>query len=145
MENDVTMRLHCAGAQPSYANECAAGLDLRVRLGKTLKLFPGDRAVLETGVSVEIPCGYFGLVAVRSGLGFRGLVLANGVGVIDEDYRGEIKVAVHHHGEKPIVLEDGERVAQLILIPYVQAKLVFTEQLSETERGACGMGSSGRF
>lgn len=141
----VTMRGVKTGQEPSYANAHAAGLDLRVQLEQPLHVKPGDRVRLHTGVSLEIPAGYFGMVVVRSGLGFRGLVLSNGVGIIDEDYRGEIQMVVHHHGTEPIDLEDGERVAQLILVPYVQADITWVQALSETARGDKGMGSSGRF
>ena len=145
MKQQPIMRVVCEGQAPKYANEKAAGLDLRYCGTETVRISPGERVSLKTGLRVEIPSGYFGLVAIRSGLGFRGLILTNGIGVIDEDYRGEIGLSVNHMGEEPIVIEPGERVAQLILVPYVQGRLEFVQELSETDRGSGGFGSSGRF
>lgn len=141
----MDMKIKTTGHMPTYANEHAAGLDLRAKLDETVVMNPGDTYVFPTGLHAEIPNGYFGLVAIRSGLGFKGFILSNGVGIIDEDYRGEIRVKIHHHGEEPIEVQDGERIAQMILIPYVQANLIVSEELSETERGEKGMGSSGRL
>ncbi len=133
------------GKAPAYANAFAAGLDLTVKTDEPLVLSPGDHQTIHTGFSCAIPRGYFGLVAIRSGLGSQGLVLSNGLGIIDEDYRGEIRIPLYHHGEKAIRLEDGERVAQMIFIPYIQPILEEVGQLDETERGTEGFGSSGRF
>lgn len=140
------MRMIVEGRRPSYANAFAAGLDLTVRLETPSITFKnGDNYAVRTGVKVEIPHGYFGLVAIRSGLGAKGLILSNGIGVIDEDYRGEIRVPLYYHGDEPLTINDGERVAQFILVPYVQAEIEYVEALSETDRGEKGFGSSGRF
>lgn len=130
---------------PTYANAFAAGLDLRVVLEEPVSIAPYERVRLHTGLRVQIPEGYFGMVVVRSGLGFRGLTLANAVGIIDSDYRGEIQIGVVNLSDEPIALEDGERIAQMILVPYVQAELKVVEALEETERGEKGFGSSGRM
>lgn len=140
-----SMKLLCAGHRPSYANERAAGLDLRAMCDAPVSIEPGKRVKLNTGVRAEIPSGFFGMVAIRSGLGFRGLILSNGIGVIDEDYRGEIAMSVTNLGEETITIEDGERVAQMILVPYTQAEIEFADELEETSRGEGGFGSSGRF
>lgn len=133
------------GKVPSYANAFAAGLDLSVKTEEALVLCPGAHQTIHTGLSCALPRGYFGLIAIRSGLGSRGLVLSNGLGIIDEDYRGEIRIPLYNHGEETIRLENGERVAQMILIPYIQPILEEVDQLEETERGKEGFGSSGRF
>lgn len=133
------------GKLPSYANSFAAGLDLSVKSDRPLIFSPGKHQTVHTGFSCAIPKGHFGLICIRSGLGSRGLVLSNGVGIIDEDYRGEIRIPLYNHGEETIKLEDGERVAQMILIPYIQPTLKKVDQLDSTKRGKEGFGSSGRF
>lgn len=145
METKVTMPIQVLGHQPSYSNEHAAGLDLRLTTESPVRLEQGDHFIAHTGLSVEIPEGYFGLICVRSGLGMKGLMLANAIGVIDEDYRGEIRIPFFYHGEEEMVLEDGERVAQMILVPYVQAQCREVEELTDSQRGNRGFGSSGRF
>ncbi len=144
-DNRVTLNITGSGHIPTYSNEFAAGLDLKVKTDETIILKHGDHAKIKTGICVEIPHGYFGLIAVRSGLGARGLVLSNAVGIIDEDYRGEIMIPIYNHGDDVFELNNGERIAQMILIPYVQGKIKVVESLSETERGKGGFGSSGRF
>lgn len=133
------------GEAPSYANAFAAGLDLAVKTEEPLILPPGAHQMIHTGLSCALPRGYFGLIAIRSGLGSRGLVLSNALGIIDEDYRGEIRIPLFNHGEETIRLENGERIAQMILIPYIQPILEEVDQLEDTERGKEGFGSSGRF
>lgn len=141
----VVMRYCATGKEPSYANAFAAGLDLPLMNEEGLTFRPGDHGVVHTGVAVELPRGTFGLVAIRSGLGMKGLVLSNGIGVIDEDYRGEIRIPLFYHGEETLHLVQGERVAQMIVVPYLQPILQKAETLSETDRGKEGFGSSGRF
>lgn len=141
----VVMRYCAAEKEPSYANAFAAGLDLPLMNEGGLTFHPGDHGVVHTGIAVELPRGTFGLVAIRSGLGMKGLVLSNGIGVIDEDYRGEIRIPLFYHGEETLHLVQGERVAQMIVVPYLQPILQKVETLSETDRGEEGFGSSGRF
>lgn len=141
----IVMRYCATGKKPSYSNAFAAGLDLPLMNEEGLTFHPGDHGVVHTGISVELPKGTFGLVAIRSGLGMKGLVLSNGIGVIDEDYRGEIRIPLFYHGEETLHLAQGERVAQMIVVPYLQPILQQTETLSETDRGEEGFGSSGRF
>jgi dUTP pyrophosphatase len=131
-------------APPSYATEGAAGADLRAALEETLVLRPGERALVPTGVMLEIPPGFEGQVRARSGLALRkGLALANGVGTIDSDYRGEVGVLVVNLGQEPVALERGDRIAQLIIAPVVQATFEPAGDLAVSERGAGGFGSTG--
>lgn len=142
------MKIVAKKHKPSYSNDYAAGLDIRIASEENIMIPPGGHAQIHTGLYVEIPRGHFGLIAIRSGLGSRGLTLSNSVGIIDEDYRGEIRIPVYNHGEESFDLEDGERIAQMILIPYIQANLEYVEEvedLEESGRGQKGFGSSGRF
>lgn len=131
---------------PTYGTEGSAGADLYAAgFDKPLPITPGDTAVVHTGISVEIPEGYVGLVFARSGLATkRGLAPANKVGVIDSDYRGEIMVALYNHGHKFEFVEPHERVAQLVIVPYSKCEFVVTDEISDTERGAGGFGSTGK-
>ena len=130
---------------PAYGSEDAAGADLRAVLDAPLTLAPGETAFFATGLAVEIPRGYVGLVYARSGLACkRGLAPANKVGVIDADYRGEIKVALHNHSDAPQTVEPGERIAQMVVAPYLPAVYEEAASLTETDRGEGGFGSTGR-
>ena len=129
---------------PTYGSEYAAGADLYACLFAPITIDPGETFMVKTGISVEIPEGYAGLIYARSGLASkRGLAPANKVGVIDSDYRGEIIVALHNHSMNPQKIEPNERIAQLIITPYVQAVFSETTELSDTDRGAGGFGSTG--
>ena len=130
---------------PVYGSEFAAGADLCACLEDPLTIAPGETAFVHTGLAMEIPVGYAGLVYARSGLASkRGLAPANKVGVVDADYRGELMVALHNHGTAAQTIEDGERIAQLVITPYLTAQFFETEELSDTARGAGGFGSTGR-
>ena len=129
---------------PAYATPGAAAADLCAVLDEPLTLAPGQRAMIPTGLAVEIPAGYVGLVFGRSGLALkRDLAPANKVGVIDSDYRGELKTAIHNHGSAVQTVEPGERIAQLVVVPYLTANFTETDQLSDTARGVGGFGSTG--
>jgi len=129
---------------PQYGSAYAAGADLYAVLDAPLTLAAGETALIHTGLAVEIPEGFVGLVCARSGLATkRGLAPANKVGVIDADYRGEIMVALHNHGAAPQIIEHGERVAQLLLMPYLTAVYEEADSLTDTDRGAGGFGSTG--
>lgn len=129
---------------PTYGSEYAAGADLYSCSDKT-EIAPGETVLMHTGVAIELPVGYVGLVYARSGLASkRGLAPANKVGVIDCDYRGEIMVALHNHGSVTQTVEKGERIAQLVIAPYFTADFNEVEELSETVRGEGGFGSTGR-
>ena len=127
---------------PKYGTEFSAGADL-VNAGGDVVVESGKTVIIHTGIAMEIPVGLVGLVYARSGLSTkRNLAPANKVGVIDSDYRGEIMVALHNHGTETQVVEKGERVAQIVIAPYVTATFVDGD-LEETERGAGGFGSTG--
>ncbi len=124
----------------------AAGADLRALIDEPVTIQPGRTVLLPTGLAFEIPEGYVGLVFARSSLGSkRGLAPANKVGVIDSDYRGEVMVALHNHSDAPQVVEPGERVAQLAIVPFLPAEYEEVEDLSDTARGEGGFGSTGRM
>lgn len=130
--------------QPQYGSAYAAGADLYAVLDAPLTLSAGETALIHTGLAVEIPAGFVGLVCARSGLATkRGLAPANKVGVIDADYRGEIMVALHNHSVVSQTIEHGERVAQLLLMPYLTAMYEEAESLTDTDRGEGGFGSTG--
>lgn len=127
---------------PCYAHEGDAGLDLRIKHDVTLE--PNQRANVGTGIAVEIPSGCVGLVFPRSGLATKhGITLSNSVGVIDSGYRGEIGASLISTSNETITLDAGTRVCQLVVMPYVPCVLMSVEELSESERGADGFGSTG--
>ena len=138
---------HGAGLPlPAYASAGAAGVDLRAALGEgeTLALAPGARVLVPTGIAIALPAGYEAQVRPRSGLAARhGLTCLNSPGTIDADYRGEIKVILINHGVRPVGIGHGERIAQLVVAPVVQAAWREVESLDGTERGDGGFGSSG--
>lgn len=128
---------------PSYGSDYAAGADLYACNAVTVE--PGATEFVQTGLALEVPAGYAGLVYARSGLACKkGLAPANKVGVIDADYRGEIMVALYNHSSQAVEIEPGERVAQLVITPYFTAVFEETEELSDTVRGEGGFGSTGR-
>lgn len=130
---------------PAYGSADAAGADLYALTDGPVSVAPGETVKLRTGLAVAIPQGYVGLVCARSGMACkRGLAPANKVGVIDADYRGEVIIFLHNHGDAPQVVEDGDRVAQLLLVPYLTAQFAPAEELDGTARGAGGFGSTGR-
>ena len=129
---------------PVYGSAYAAGADLYSDEG-AFTVAPGETHLVHTGLSIEIPEGYGGFIYARSGLATkRGLAPANKVGVIDADYRGEIMVSLHNHSNKPQTEEAGERVAQLVIAPFLKAEFEETDELSDTVRGEGGFGSTGR-
>ena len=131
---------------PTYGSACAAGADLYALVdGESLTIAAGETVLVSTGLSVEIPEGYVGLIYARSGLATKkGLAPANKVGVIDSDYRGEIKVALYNQSSIPQTISAGERIAQLVIAPYLSAVFEEADELSDTLRGAGGFGSTGR-
>ncbi len=130
---------------PEYGSAGAAGADLRVCLDGPVTIMPGETKMLPLGWAIEIPEGYVGLAFARSGLASkRGVAPANKVGVIDSDFRGEMMAALHNHSSEPQVIEPGDRVLQLLIVPCVQAAFEEAEELGNTARGAGGWGSTGR-
>ena len=127
---------------PTYGTEFSAGADLYSVSEATI--MPGETAFLGTGIATAIPVGLVGLIYARSGMACkRNLAPANKVGVIDSDYRGEIKVALHNHGNTPQTVSKGERIAQLVIAPYIRADYEVVDVLDETVRGEGGFGSTG--
>lgn len=144
MQNVPVKLLREGAKMPTYGSEWAAGADLYACLEKTVILQPGETKLIPIGIAMEIPVGYVGLVFARSGLATkRDLAPANKVGVIDADYRGEFFVPIHNHGQKEQAIEHGERIAQMILTPFLTARFFETDTLSETPRGEHGFGSTG--
>ncbi len=130
---------------PTMGSKFAAGADLYSAEDADVIIEPGETKFIDTGLAMEIPEGYVGLVYARSGLACkRGLAPANKVGVVDSDYRGEIKVALHNHGKEAQTVEKGERIAQMVIAPYLSVNYEEADELSETERGEGGFGSTGR-
>jgi len=122
----------------------AAGADLSAAIDAPLVLAPGDRRAVDTGLAMAIADGYEGQVRPRSGLALKqGLTVVNAPGTIDSDYRGEVKVLLVNLGTEPVTIEPGQRIAQLIIAPVVQADFQTVEELSETVRGSAGFGSTG--
>ena len=137
-------KLDARAVEPAYGSSSAAGADLYAVMDAPLTLEAGKTVLVHTGLSVEIPDGFVGLVCARSGLATkRGLAPANKVGVIDSDYRGEVMVALHNHGCDSQAIEHGERIAQLVLVPYLTAAYEQADSLTDTDRGAGGFGSTG--
>lgn len=134
---------------PAYATEEAAGADIRASLpeeerAKGLTIGPGERVLVPTGLAMEIPKGYEIQVRPRSGLSLKtNLLLVNSPGTIDSDYRGEVKIIMGNFGSESFTVTHGERLAQLVLAPVIQAQFVVESDLSSTERGAGGFGSTG--
>lgn len=139
------MKAVCTGEKPSYANPFAAGLDIRANNDEPITINVGEYADIPTKLSMEIPRGFCGLVIPRSGLGFKHrITLINDIGLIDEDYRGDIGVRLLNEGTEPYTICQGDRVAQMVIIPYVQPELIYVDELSETQRGEGGFGHTGR-
>lgn len=129
--------------EPFYATAGAAGLDLTV-FGEDVSILPGCHAVVKTGIRVAIPQGSVGLIYVRSSLGVkRGITLSNSVGVIDSDYRGELLVSLYNTTNRAVVLNSGERIAQLVVVPCPRHELEECDELDETDRGSGRFGSTG--
>lgn len=144
-EKVAVKKLNPNARLPVYGSEFAAGADLCACLDAPLTIAPGETVFVHTGLAMEIPVGFAGLVYARSGLASkRGLAPANKVGVVDSDYRGELMVALHNHGAEAQTIEDGERIAQLVITPYLTAQFFEAEDLSDTVRGTGGFGSTGR-
>ena len=130
---------------PTYGSEFAAGADLYACMDAAVTVEPGQTVMVHTGIAMEIPAGFAGLVYARSGLASKkGLAPANKVGVIDADYRGEIMVALHNHGASAQTVDPGERIAQLVIAPYIVGAFHQVDELSDTVRGEGGFGSTGR-
>ncbi|WP_306227647.1 dUTP diphosphatase [Bosea beijingensis] len=146
MANVLLLRLpHGADLPlPAYETEGAAGLDLRAAIAEPIMLAPGARALVPTGLMMQLPEGFEGQVRPRSGLALRhGVTVLNAPGTVDSDYRGEVSVVLINHGNEPFTVTRGDRIAQLVIAPVTHARLSEVGTLSETARGAGGYGSTG--
>ena len=133
-----------SGILPEYETPGSAGVDLRAHIKEPVTLQPGERALIATGLKMERPAGCEGQIRARSGLAVRhGIALVNGVGTIDSDYRGEIKIALINLGEEDFVIENGDRIAQMVFSTYERAAFEISDELSETERSIGGFGHTG--
>lgn len=133
-----------SGILPFYETEGSAGMDLRAYIEEPLTLKPGQRMLVPTGIYIELPVGYEAQIRARSGLAIKkGIGLVNGIGTIDSDYRGEIKVILINWGEEDFVIENGDRIAQMVIARYERIEWEQTDDLSETERGSGGFGHTG--
>ena len=143
--NVSVKKLRAGAILPTYGSPEAAGADLYACLEENITIAPGESFFVPTGLSMEIPKGYAGLIYARSGMACkRGLAPANKVGVIDSDYRGEFIVVLHNHGNQAQTVENGERIAQLVITPVLTPAFEEVEELSDTERSGGGFGSTGK-
>ena len=134
-----------SGILPQYETPGSAGMDIRAMLKEDMVLSPGERALVPTGIYIELPVGMECQVRARSGLAIKhGIGLVNGIGTIDSDYRGEVKVALINLGDKDFTVKNGDRIAQLVIAKYERVSWEVRESLSETERGDGGFGHTGR-
>ena len=145
MGSIAVKKLSSKAILPTYGSLEAAGADLYACLDEPVSIAPGETAWIPTGIALEVPKGCAGLIYARSSLGVkRGLAPANKVGVIDSDYRGEIRVVLLNHGQDTQKIEHGERVAQLVITPVLTPAYVEVEELDATDRGTGGFGSTGK-
>lgn len=143
--NDVKIRIISkSGRVPAYETEGSAGFDLPAYLEEPVTLAPGQRMLVPTGIYMEIPEGYEAQVRARSGLAIKhGIGLVNGIGTVDSDYRGELRVPLINWGEEPFTIENGDRIAQVVIARYTRAELTLADSLSDTQRGEGGFGHTG--
>ncbi|MBR6757693.1 MAG: dUTP diphosphatase [Bacteroidaceae bacterium] len=131
-------------ALPSYSTPLSAGMDIRANLDEAITLQPGERRLIPTGLFIALPEGYEAQIRPRSGLAIKyGITVLNSPGTIDADYRGEIGIILINHSDKAFVIEDGERVGQMVVAQYSRVQWAETDSLDETERGAGGFGHTG--
>jgi len=138
-------KLSSLAIPPTYGTDGAAGADLYAALEAPVTIPAGGDAKIPTGLAMEIPAGYAGLIFARSGLAAKqGLAPANKVGVVDSDYRGEFLVMLHNHGSENRTVHPGDRIAQLVIVPVLAPVFEETDALSDTDRGSGGFGSTGK-
>lgn len=137
-------RLNENAIVPTYGSEYAAGADLYACIAEDTTILPNETKLIKTGIAIEVPEGYGAFIYARSGLASkRGLAPANKVGVVDSDYRGEVMVALHNHSSIAQTIARGERIAQMVIAPFLKAEFEVVDELSDTVRGAGGFGSTG--
>ena len=143
----MKIKVHCSGkhALPQFETTQSAGMDLRANIDALVVLQPGDRALIPTGIKMSLPDGYEAQIRPRSGLAYKhGITVLNSPGTIDADYRGDVGVLLINHGREAFTVEDGMRVAQMVVAQYSQFEWESVEDLDETARGAGGFGSTGK-
>lgn len=143
---ELTMEMINIGdVMPAYATEGASGIDLSAFIDETVVIMPMSSVLIGTGTYVSIPKGYEGQVRMRSGVSAKNsIILLNGVGTIDSDYRGEIKLALFNLHDKPFIINNGDRLAQLVVAKYERVQIVTVDELCKTDRGDGGFGSTGK-
>ena len=145
MEKVKVKKLDERAVLPTYGSEFSAGADLYAVCDQEIVIQPNETKFIRTGLAMEIPQGFAGLIYARSGLACkRGLAPANKVGVVDADYRGEVMVALHNHSTTAQTVATGERIAQLVIAPFLKAEFLQADELCDTVRGAGGFGSTGK-
>lgn len=145
MDQIHVKKIRVGAMLPTYGSDGAAGADLYACIEQDIEIAPGKSAFIPTGLAMEIPRGYAGLIYARSGLACkRGLAPANKVGVVDSDYRGEFTVVLHNHSDEAQTIHNGERIAQLLITPVITPYFCETDTLSETQRAGGGFGSTGK-
>lgn len=145
MEQIAVKRLRPGAKLPTFGSEEAAGADLYACLEESVVIGPGETVMIPTGLAMELPKGTAGLVYARSGLACKqDLAPANKVGVVDSDYRGEFFIALHNHGKQARTVSHGDRIAQLVITPVIRPAYREADELTETNRGTGGFGSTGK-
>lgn len=131
-------------ALPAYETDLAAGVDMRAAITAPIRLYPGRRMLIPTGLAMALPAGYEAQIRPRSGLAYKhGVTVVNSPGTIDADYRGEVKILLINHGDETFTITRGDRIAQMVIAPVTQAQFSCVDSLSETQRGSGGYGSTG--
>ena len=149
MDKNIVMEVHKLSENnkselPDYQTDRAAGMDLRASITNSIVIKPGKSTLVPTGLAMSLPGGYEAQVRPRSGLAAKfGVTVLNSPGTIDSDYRGEVKVILINHGDEPFEINDGDRIAQMVIASVVQATVIAVEELDTTTRGAGGFGSTG--
>ena len=142
----VELKILDERAYPNYATPGSAGVDLKAAsIIRAIEIYPGDQELIRTGIAIHIKDpGYAGMIIPRSGLGKRGVVLGNLVGLIDSDYQGEIKVLLWNRGNDIVQIDHMDRIAQLVIVPIVQAQFEIVQEFEQSQRGTGGFGSTGK-
>ena len=142
----IELKILHENCYPDYATPGSAGIDLKAAsIIRAIEIYPGDQELIRTGIAIHIKDpGYAGMIIPRSGLGKRGVVLGNLVGLIDSDYQGEIKVLLWNRGNDIVEIDHMDRIAQLVIVPVVQAQFEIVQEFEQSQRGAGGFGSTGK-
>jgi len=141
---NTVMKVVTQGHKLEYATENSSGMDLRAYLTEAVTLAPGEFRLIPTGLKIQLMPGFEAQVRPRSGLALKhGITVLNSPGTIDADYRGEVGVILHNRSNVPFTINDGDRIAQMVVAPYAKAEIQYVEQLDETERGEGGFGHTG--